>query len=105
MKRVLVIFLTILFFLSGCRADVQTGNEVSAAGQSFSSADMVAFKCRFVSEDNYTGEEGIGSAEYYFELKVLDDGRIEAVAPHEELLKLSENYRYMNSLQIKGGAV
>lgn len=73
-------FLTILFFLSGCRADVQTGNEVSAAGQSFSSADMVAFKCRFVSEDNYTGEEGIGSAEYYFELKVLDDGRIEGKA-------------------------
>ena len=36
---------------------------------------------------------------------LMDDGRIEAVAPHEELLKLSENYRYMNSLQIKGGAV
>ena len=36
---------------------------------------------------------------------LMDDGRIEAVAPHEELLKISENYRYMNSLQIKGGAV
>lgn len=35
---------------------------------------------------------------------LMDDGRIEAVAPHEELLKISENYRYMNSLQIKGGA-
>ena len=34
---------------------------------------------------------------------LMDDGRIEAVAPHEELLKISENYRYMNSLQIKGG--
>ena len=36
---------------------------------------------------------------------LMDDGKIEAVAPHEELLKISENYRYMNSLQIKGGAV
>jgi hypothetical protein len=35
----------------------------------------------------------------------MDDGRIEAVASHEELLKISENYRYMNSLQMKGGAV
>ena len=35
---------------------------------------------------------------------LMDDGRIEAVAPHEELLKISENYRYMNSLQIKEGA-
>ncbi len=35
---------------------------------------------------------------------LMDDGRIEAVAPHEELLKISENYRYMNSLQMKGGA-
>lgn len=80
MKRVFVLFLAILFFLCGCQTDIQTGNEVNAAGQSFSSADMVAFKCRFVSEDNYTGEEGIGSADYYFELKVLDDGRIEGKA-------------------------
>ena len=36
---------------------------------------------------------------------LMDDGRIEAVAPHEELLKISENYRYMNSLQMKGDAV
>ena len=36
---------------------------------------------------------------------LMDDGRIEAVAPHDELLKISENYRYMNSLQMKGGAV
>ena len=36
---------------------------------------------------------------------LMDDGKIEAVAPHEELLKISENYRYMNSLQMKGGAV
>lgn len=36
---------------------------------------------------------------------LMDDGKIEAVAPHEELLKISGNYRYMNSLQIKGGAV
>ena len=36
---------------------------------------------------------------------LMDDGRIEAVAPHEELLKISENYRYMNSLQMNGGAV
>ena len=36
---------------------------------------------------------------------LMDDGKIEAIAPHEELLKISENYRYMNSLQIKGGAV
>ena len=36
---------------------------------------------------------------------LMDDGRIEAVAPHDELLKISANYRYMNSLQIKGGAV
>lgn len=36
---------------------------------------------------------------------LMEDGKIEAVAPHEELLKISENYRYMNSLQIKGGAV
>ena len=36
---------------------------------------------------------------------LMDDGRIEAVAPHEELLKISENYRYMNSLQMQGGAV
>ncbi len=36
---------------------------------------------------------------------LMDDGKIEAVAPHDELLKISENYRYMNSLQIKGGAV
>ncbi len=36
---------------------------------------------------------------------LMDDGRIEAVASHEELLKISENYRYMNSLQMKGGAV
>ena len=36
---------------------------------------------------------------------LMDDGRIEAIAPHEELLKISENYRYMNSLQMKGGAV
>ncbi|MBR3247879.1 MAG: ABC transporter ATP-binding protein [Clostridiales bacterium] len=35
---------------------------------------------------------------------LMDDGRIEAVAPHEELLKISANYRYMNSLQMKGGA-
>ncbi len=35
---------------------------------------------------------------------LMDDGKIEAIAPHEELLKISENYRYMNSLQIKGGA-
>ena len=35
---------------------------------------------------------------------LMDDGVIEAIAPHEELLKISENYRYMNSLQIKGGA-
>ena len=35
---------------------------------------------------------------------LMDDGKIEAVAPHEELLKISENYRYMNSLQMKGGA-
>ena len=35
---------------------------------------------------------------------LMDDGRIEAVAPHDELLKISENYRYMNSLQMKGGA-
>ena len=35
---------------------------------------------------------------------LMDDGRIEAVAAHEELLKISENYRYMNSLQMKGGA-
>lgn len=35
---------------------------------------------------------------------LMDDGRIEAVAPHEELLKISENYRYMNSLQMNGGA-
>lgn len=34
---------------------------------------------------------------------LMDDGKIEAVAPHEELLKISENYRYMNSLQLKGG--
>ncbi len=80
MKRIFLSFLMILFFLCGCRAETQTGNEVNSAGQSFSSADMVAFKCRFVSEDNYTGEEGIGSAEYYFELKVLDDGRIEGKA-------------------------
>ena len=36
---------------------------------------------------------------------LMDDGKIEAIAPHEELLKISENYRYMNSLQMKGGAV
>ena len=36
---------------------------------------------------------------------LMDDGKIEAVAPHEELLKISENYRYMNFLQMKGGAV
>ncbi|MCR5490078.1 MAG: ABC transporter ATP-binding protein/permease [Saccharofermentans sp.] len=36
---------------------------------------------------------------------LMDDGRIEAVAPHDELLKISENYRYMNSLQMQGGAV
>ena len=36
---------------------------------------------------------------------LMDDGRIEAVAPHEELLNSSENYRYMNSLQMQGGAV
>lgn len=36
---------------------------------------------------------------------LMDDGRIEAVAPHEELLKISENYRYMNSLQMKGDAI
>ena len=36
---------------------------------------------------------------------LMDDGRIEAVAPHEELLKISENYRHMNSLQMKGDAV
>ncbi|MBR4948210.1 MAG: ABC transporter ATP-binding protein [Clostridiales bacterium] len=36
---------------------------------------------------------------------LMDDGKIEAVAPHEELLKISENYKYMNSLQMKGGAV
>ena len=36
---------------------------------------------------------------------LMDDGKIEAFAPHEELLKISENYRYMNSLQIKGDAV
>ncbi|MBE7069881.1 MAG: ABC transporter ATP-binding protein [Ruminococcaceae bacterium] len=35
---------------------------------------------------------------------LMDDGKIEAVAPHEELLKISENYRYMNSLQMQGGA-
>jgi len=35
---------------------------------------------------------------------LMDDGRIEAIAPHEELLRISENYRYMNSLQMKGGA-
>ena len=35
---------------------------------------------------------------------LMDDGKIEAIAPHEELLKISENYRYMNSLQMKGGA-
>jgi ABC-type multidrug transport system fused ATPase/permease subunit len=35
---------------------------------------------------------------------LMEDGKIEAVAPHEELLKISEHYRYMNSLQIKGGA-
>ena len=35
---------------------------------------------------------------------LMDDGKIEAVAPHDELLKISENYRYMNSLQMKGGA-
>ncbi|MCR4776896.1 MAG: ABC transporter ATP-binding protein/permease [Saccharofermentans sp.] len=35
---------------------------------------------------------------------LMDDGKIEAVAPHEELLRISENYRYMNSLQMKGGA-
>ena len=35
---------------------------------------------------------------------LMDDGKIEAVAPHEELLKISDNYRYMNSLQMKGGA-
>ena len=36
---------------------------------------------------------------------LMDDGKIEAIASHEELLKISENYRYMNSLQMKGGAV
>lgn len=36
---------------------------------------------------------------------LMEDGRIEAVAPHEELLKISENYRYLNSLQVNGGAV
>ena len=36
---------------------------------------------------------------------LMDDGRIEAVAPHEELLKISENYRYLNSLQVKEDAV
>ena len=36
---------------------------------------------------------------------LMDDGKIEAVAPHEDLLKISENYRYMNSLQMKGGAL
>ncbi len=36
---------------------------------------------------------------------LMDDGKIEAVAPHEELLKISENYRYLNSLQVNGGAV
>ena len=35
---------------------------------------------------------------------LMDDGRIEAIAPHDELLKISENYRYMDSLQMKGGA-
>jgi ABC-type bacteriocin/lantibiotic exporter with double-glycine peptidase domain len=35
---------------------------------------------------------------------LMDEGRIEAIAPHDELLKISENYRYMNSLQLKGGA-
>ena len=34
---------------------------------------------------------------------LMDDGKIEAIAPHDELLKISENYRYMNSLQMKGG--
>ena len=34
---------------------------------------------------------------------LMDDGKIEAIAPHEQLLKISENYRYMNSLQMKGG--
>ena len=36
---------------------------------------------------------------------LMDDGKIEAVGPHEELLKISENYRYLNSLQVNGGAV
>ena len=36
---------------------------------------------------------------------LMDDGKIEAIAPHDELLKISENYRYMNSLQMTGGAV
>ena len=36
---------------------------------------------------------------------LMDDGKIEAVAPHDELLKISENYRYMNSLQMQGGGV
>ena len=36
---------------------------------------------------------------------LMDDGRIEAVAPHEELLKISENYRYLNSLQVSGGGL
>ncbi|MBO4449548.1 MAG: ABC transporter ATP-binding protein [Clostridiales bacterium] len=35
---------------------------------------------------------------------LMDDGKIEAVAPHDELLRISENYRYMNSLQMQGGA-
>lgn len=36
---------------------------------------------------------------------LMEDGKIEAVAPHEELLKISEKYRHMNSLQMKGDAV
>lgn len=36
---------------------------------------------------------------------LMNDGKVEAIAPHEELLKISENYRIMNSLQMKGGAV
>ena len=36
---------------------------------------------------------------------LMNDGKIEAIAPHDELLKISGNYRYLNSLQMNGGAV
>lgn len=36
---------------------------------------------------------------------LMNDGEIEAIAPHDELLKISENYRHMYSLQVKGGNV